>query len=108
QQLVQRLFPFVMAATEAGSTVTPNRVDFVDKDDAGRLLFALNEKVTDSGGSDADKHFYEIGTADTEERNPHCARDVASQQALARSRRPHEQTTFGNSAAKSREFFWIF
>jgi hypothetical protein len=48
QQLVQRLFPLVIAATEAGSAVTPNRVDFVDKNDARRLLFALNEKVTDS------------------------------------------------------------
>src|SRR5262249_38406369 len=53
-------------------------------------------------------HFYEIGTADTEERNPGFARDGASQQGLARSRRSHEQTPFGNSAAESREFFRLF
>jgi hypothetical protein len=108
QQLVQRLFALVMAATEACSAVTPNRVDFVDKDDARRLLFALNEKVTDSGSSDADEHFYEIGTADTEERDSGFARDGTSQQGLASSRGPHEQTPFGNSAAKFREFFRIF
>jgi hypothetical protein len=79
QQLIQRLFPLVMATTEAGSAVASNRIDFVDKDDARRLLFALNEKVTYSGRSDADEHFHEIGTADTEERNSGFARDGTSQ-----------------------------
>src|ERR671924_885864 len=108
QQLVQRLFPLVMAATEAGAAVTPDRVDFVDENDARCLLFALNEKVTDSRSSDADEHFYEIRTADTEERHPGFARDGASQQGLASSRGPHEQTPFGNSAAELGEFFRIF
>jgi len=108
QQLIQRLFPLVIAATEAGSAVTPNRVDFVDKDDARRVLFALNEKVTDSGSPNTDEHFYKIGTADAEERDSRFARDGPSQQGLASSRGPHEQTPFGNSAAKFREFFRIF
>src|SRR5215510_8426941 len=97
-----------MPATEAGSAVASDRVDFVDKDDARSFLFALREKVPDSGSSNADEHFYKIGTADTEERDPSFACDGASQQGLAGSRRPHEQTPFGNSAAKSREFFRIF
>jgi hypothetical protein len=108
QQLVQRLFPLVIAAAEAGSAVTPNRVNFVDKYDARRVLFALNEKVADSGSSDTDKHFYKIGTADAEERDSGFARDGTSQQGLASSRGSHEQTPFGNSAAKFREFFRIF
>jgi hypothetical protein len=105
QQLVQRLFPLVIAATEAGSAVTPDGVDFVDKNDARGLLFALNEKVTDSGSADADEHFYKIGTADTEERDPGFPRDGASQQRLAGSRGSHEQAPFGDSTAESREFF---
>ncbi len=108
QQLVQRLFPFVIAATEAGAAVTPDGVDFVDKNDARRLLFALNEQIANTRCTDADEHFYEIGTTDGEERDPGFARDGASQQGLASSRRPHEQTSFGNSAAEFREFFRIF
>src|SRR5262250_2948988 len=97
-----------MAATQAGSAVTPHCVDFVDKDDARRPLFALNEKVTDSGSADADEHFYEIGTADTEEWDTGFARDGTSQEGLASSRGSYEQTPFGNSAAKFREFFRVF
>ena len=108
QQLVQRLFPFVIAAAEAGAAVTPDCVDFVDKNDARRLLFALNEQIANPRCADADEHFNEIGTTDAEERHPGFARDGASQQRLASSRRPDEQTSFGNSAAEFREFFRIF
>src|SRR5215510_6988596 len=97
-----------MPATEAGSAVASDRVDFVDKDDARSFLFALREKVPDSGSSDTDEHFYKIGTADTEERDPGFTRDGTSQKGLAGSRRPHKQTSFGNSAAKLRKFFRIF
>src|SRR5215475_2272472 len=97
-----------MPATEAGSAVTPDRVDFVDKDDARSSLFALHEKVPNSGSSNTDEHFYKIGTADTEERYPGFTRNGTSQEGLAGSRRPHKQTSFGNSAAKLREFFRLF
>src|SRR5262245_20867018 len=97
-----------MTATETRSSVTPNRVDFVDKDNARSSLFALHEKVSNTGSSDTDEHFYKIGTADTEERYPGFTRNGTSKKGLAGSRRPHKQTSFGNSAAKLRKFFRIF
>src|SRR5262245_1731119 len=96
-----------MAATEASAAVTPDGVDFVNKDDARRLPFALKEQITNTRGTDPDEHFYEIGTTDAEERDPGFARDGTRQQRLAGSRGSHEQTPFGNSAAKFREFFRI-
>ena len=45
QHLVQRLLAFVVAAAEAGAAMPPDRVDFVDEDDAGRVLLALLEHV---------------------------------------------------------------
>ncbi len=93
QQLVQRLFAFVMAATEAGAAMTPDGVDFVDEDDAGRLLLALNEQIAHTRRADADEHFDEIGTADAEERHPGFARDGTSQQSLAGSRRAQRVNT---------------
>jgi hypothetical protein len=35
KQLVQSLLPFIMTTTETGAPMTPDSVDFVDKDYAG-------------------------------------------------------------------------
>ena len=43
QQLVQRLLALVVTTAEACAAVTTDRVDLVDEDDAGRVLFALLE-----------------------------------------------------------------
>ena len=43
EQLVQCLLALVMAAAETGAAMAPNGVDFVNEDDAGRILLALNE-----------------------------------------------------------------
>jgi energy-converting hydrogenase Eha subunit H len=45
EQLVQGLFALVVTAAEAGAAMTADRVDFVDEDDAGRVLLALLEQV---------------------------------------------------------------
>jgi hypothetical protein len=36
-------------------------IDFVNKDDAGRILLGLLEHVAYAGGADTDEHFDEIG-----------------------------------------------
>src|SRR5205085_10121834 len=48
QQLVQRLFAFVVSAAETGATMAADCVDLVDEDDARRVLFALFEQVADA------------------------------------------------------------
>ena len=45
QQLVERLLALVIAAAEAGAAMAADRVDFVDEDDAGRVLLGLLEHV---------------------------------------------------------------
>ncbi len=59
QQLVQRLFALVIAATKAGTTMTAHRVDFVDEYDARRILLGLLEHVAHAARADADEHFDE-------------------------------------------------
>src|SRR5699024_6538385 len=59
QQLVQGLLAFVMPAAEAGTTLTTDGVDFVNEDDARRLLLGLLEHVAHTGCADTDKHFHE-------------------------------------------------
>ena len=58
-----------MASAQPCSTKPADSIDFIDKDNAGRMFFALLKKVTNTGRSDADKHFHEIRSADTEERH---------------------------------------
>ncbi|OQC01459.1 MAG: hypothetical protein BWX80_03363 [Candidatus Hydrogenedentes bacterium ADurb.Bin101] len=41
QQLIQRLFPFIVAATEAGPTLTAHGVNFVNEYDTRGVLVAL-------------------------------------------------------------------
>ena len=48
QQLVERLLAFVIAAAQTGATMAADGVDFVDEDDAGRVLLGLLEHVADA------------------------------------------------------------
>lgn len=60
QKLVQRLFTFVVPASQTRSAVSSDRVDFVDENDARRAALSLVEQVANARGPDADEHFYEI------------------------------------------------
>src|SRR3954470_18175344 len=48
QQLVQRLFALVMTSTEAGATMTANRIDLVNINNAGRVLLPLFKQVANA------------------------------------------------------------
>ena len=100
QQLVQGLLALVVPAAQAGATMTPHRVDFVDKDDARRVLLALLEQVADAACAHADEHLHKVGTGDAEERHVGFAGHGARQQGFAGSRRSHQQHAFGNAAAQ--------
>ncbi|MGY3407131.1 hypothetical protein ACVWZV_003244 [Bradyrhizobium sp. GM5.1] len=104
QQLVQRLLALVIAAAEAGATVTTDGVDFVDEDDAGRVLLSLLEHVADAAGADADEHLDEVRTRNGEERHVGFARDRTRDQGLAGAGRSDQQHAARNSAAEALEF----
>ena len=107
QQLVQRLFALVVAAAEAGAAMAADRVDFVDEDDAGRVLLGLLEHVAHARGADADEHFDEVGARDREERNVGFARDRARDQRLAGAGRADQQHAARNASAEALEFSGI-
>ena len=60
EELVQRLLAFVVTAAETGAAMAADRVDFVDEDDAGGVLFTLLEEVAHARGAHADEHFDEV------------------------------------------------
>src|ERR1700730_2885550 len=97
-----------MTSAKPGATMATNGVDFVDEDDARRILFALFEEIANAAGSDADKHFHKVRTGDGEKRHVSFTRDSACEEGLARPRRPDEQPPLGNASAELLEFLRIF
>ena len=107
QQLVQGLLALVVAAAQAGAAMAADGVDFVDEDDAGRVLLALFEHVADAGRADADEHLDEVGARNGEERHIGFAGDGAGEQGLAGARRADQQHALGNFAAQALEFLRV-
>ena len=95
QQLVEGLFALVIAAAQAGAAMAADRVDFVDEDDAGRILLGLFEHVAHAAGADADEHFDKVRTRNGEEGHIGFARDGARQQVLPVPGGPTSSTPLG-------------
>src|SRR6266853_1922376 len=100
QQGIQGLFAFVVATAQSGAAVPSDRVNFVNENDAGRILLALFEQIAHSARADADKHFHEVRTGNREKRHIGFARDGPRQQGFARSRRPDKQHAFRDAPAQ--------
>ena len=100
QQLVQSLFALVVSAAEACAAMAAHGVDFIDEDDAGRILLTLLKQIAHAAGAHADKHLHEVRTGDGEERHARLARDGARQQRFAGAGRPDQQHAFRNAAAQ--------
>jgi hypothetical protein len=75
QHLVQGLFALVVAATETGTTMATDRIEFVDEYDAGCLLLGLVEHVAHTRCADTDEHLDKVRAGDREERHFRLARD---------------------------------
>jgi hypothetical protein len=107
QQLVQRLLALVVAAAQARAAVAADGVDFVDEDDAGRVLLRLLEHVAHAAGADADEHLDEVRTRDGEERHAGFARDRAGQQRLTGAGGADQQGALGDLAAQALELLRV-
>ena len=107
QQLVEGLLALVVAAAEAGAAMAADGVDFVDEDDAGRVLLALLEHVAHAAGADADEHLDEVGAGDGEEGHVGFAGDGARQQRLAGAGRADQQHALGDLAAQALELLRV-
>jgi len=67
EQLIERLLTLIVPATEACSTMPPNRIDFIDEDDTRRMGLALFEQISDAAGANTNEHLDEIRTRHREE-----------------------------------------
>ena len=60
QHLVQSLFALVVAAAETGAALAADCVDFIDENNAWRVLLGVLEHVAHPGRADADEHLNEV------------------------------------------------
>ena len=107
EKLVQRLLAFVVAAAETRTTVAADSVDFVNEDDARRILLGLLEHIADPRGTDAHEHFDEVRAGDCEERHIGFAGNGARQQRLAGAGRANQKSALRDLATEALELVGI-
>ena len=90
-----------MTAAQPGAALASDRINFINKNNTGRIFLRLREKVAYAGRTDADKHFHEIGAADTEERHARFTGYGSGKQCFPRARRSEEKDPFGDFSANS-------
>ena len=96
QQLIQRLFSFIVAAAHTGATLPPYRINFINENDTGSILFGLVEQITHTGCADAHKHLHKVRTGNRKKRHAGFACHSPGKQRLAGTRRSVQQHAFGN------------
>src|SRR5690606_40363159 len=80
--LVQSLLTLIVSATQASAPMTSHCVDFVDKNDTGRLLLGLLKHIPHTGSTHPDKHLHKVRTRNGEEGNLGLASDSFSEQGF--------------------------
>ena len=109
QQLVQCALALVVTAGHhAFPARTTDSIYLVNEDDGRCFLFGLTEEVTDTAGTDSDKHLHEVRTAHREERHTGFAGNRFGEQGLTRTRRTYEQRAFRNLRTYLRVFLGVF
>ena len=87
--------------------MTTDGIDFVDEDDGRGTLLRLVEEIANTGRTNTDKHFHEVGTRDAEERNPSFTGNCLSNKSLTRSRRAVEQYSARNLRTEGLELLGL-
>ncbi len=106
EQLIQRLFPLVVAAY---GVIPPlaDGVNLVDEYNTGRFFLGLLKKIPHPGGAHAHKHLHKFRAGDREKRNSRLAGHRLGQQSFACARRAHQQRAFGQLGAYFAVFFRV-
>ena len=97
QQLVQGLLALIVAAEVCPAvTLFADRVDLINKNDAGRFFTRLLKQVAHLACTHADKHLDKLTAGDREERHTGLTGDRAGQQRFAGTRRADKQHALGH------------
>ena len=56
EQLVEGLLPLIISSTNAGTTLTANGIDFIDKDQAGTVFLGTFKQIPHATGTNTNEH----------------------------------------------------
>ena len=101
------MLTLVISTAVARASRPANRVDFINEQNAGRILFRLLKHIADAARTDTHKHLHKIRTRDREERHARFPRNGPRKKGLTRARRAFQQGPFGNFTAQSAKFLRI-
>ena len=90
-----------MPAHRVAAARLAERVQLVDKDDAGGAVLRLGEQIADAGSTDADEHLDEVRAAHAEKGHVRLAGNRLGQEGLARAGRTNKENALGDPAAQS-------
>merc|ERR1719390_545660 len=89
----------------AGTSGSTDSIDFIDENDARRVLLRFLEQVSHSRGTHANKHFDKLGTGDGKEWDAGFTRDGLGEQSLTGAWRTDEQNAFRDLRADGGKSF---
>jgi hypothetical protein len=69
QQLIQRLLTLIIATRPGICTLTAHRINLIDKDNAGSMLFRFLKKIAYPRRANANKHLNKLRATYTIERD---------------------------------------
>ena len=103
QELVEGLFPFIMTPHGSEASGFSQGIQFIDENDAGRLLFGLHKKVPHPSRTETHEHLHKLRSAQAEERHAALSCNRLGQKSLPGSRWTYEQDPFWHFAAQFRK-----
>ena len=106
--MIERLFTLVIATAQARAALAAYGVNFVNKDDARRVLFGVVKHVAHARCAYANEHFHKVGAGDAEKRHLGLASNRLGEQGFAGSGGAHQQQTTRNAATEFLEFAGVF
>ena len=95
------MLALVVAAAQTCTALAAYRVNFVDKDNTGRIFLRLLEHIADAACTDTDEHFDKIGTGNAEERHAGFACNGFCQQGFTRTRAARQQDAARHATAEA-------
>ena len=104
QQLVQRLFPLIVAAAQSAVAAFADGIDLINENDTGRHLLGFLKQIADTGSTHPHEHFHKIRTGQGEEGHVGLSCHRFCQQGLTGSRRAHQQRALGQLGTDLRIF----
>lgn len=96
-----------MPTETLAATLSADRIDFINKQNARRMLASHREHISDTRRSNTDKHLEELGSRHRDERHICLASSGFGQQSLTGTGRTGQHGALGNFRTQLNVLLWV-